>query len=121
MALLSKKEFEGVIDDGTRIRLFSKIHDLSMQAANVIDKNQSIDEYVTQIESLVSDLVKIPSGYNGSRVSPECGQHLIDDVKSLDSALIRNKWIMQPGTTVKDQTSTRWSCRLLHRLTHLVC
>lgn len=117
MSLLSKKDFNGVIDDGLRIRCFTKIHDLSMQAADAIDKNQSIDEYVVNIESLVNNLVKIPRGYNHPQVSAECGQHLIDDIKSLDAALIRSKWIMVPGTAVKNPTWVDYIRRLLKRLT----
>lgn len=119
MSLLSKKDFNGVIDDGLRIRYFGKIYDLSMQAADAIDKNQPIDEHVVKIESLVNYLVEIPRGYNYLQVSDECGQHLIDDIKSLDSALIRSKWIMVPGTTVKDRTLIIGVCRLLDRLTRL--
>lgn len=119
MSLLSKKDFNGVIDDGLRIRCFTKIYDLSMQAANAIDKNQSIDEYVVNIESLVNYLVKIPRGYNYLQVSNECGQNLIDDIKSLDAALIRSKWVIVPGTAVKNLTWIDYVHRLLKRLTRL--
>jgi len=119
MSLLSKKDFNGVIDDGARIRCFDKIYELSMQAADAIDKNQSVDDYIVEINSLVSELIKIPRGYNYLQVSIECGQHMIDDIKSLDAALIRSKWTMVPGTTVKNLTWTDYANRLLKRLTRL--
>ena len=119
MSLLSKQDFNRVIDDGVRIRCFGKIYDLSMQAADAIDKNIPIDDYIVKIESLVDDLVKIPRGYNSKQVSAECGQHLIDDIKSLDSALIRSKWTMVSGTAVKSLTWIDYANRLVGRLTRL--
>jgi hypothetical protein len=119
MSVLTKQDFNGVIDDGLRIRCFTKIHDLSMQAADAIDKNQSVDEYVVNIEGLVNDIVKIPRGYNHLQVSAEYGQHLIDDIKSLDAALIRSKWILVPMTAVKNLTWIDYAHRLFKRLTRL--
>lgn len=50
------------------------------------------DDLIISIEKRVQMLIKITGGYNSKKVSELCGKHIIDDIKSMDSAYIRSRW-----------------------------
>ena len=90
---LTKEEANGVVADSMRAINFDIIHELSIEAADRIDKSMNIDDIIASTEKHVSRLVAITGGYNTVKISEEWGTDMINDVKSMDSKYIRSRWV----------------------------